>query len=144
MVTNPFCEPCVKAHEALETLLAINPNIKAEIIFAATNHEQDQRGKVARHILSLENTNASTALHDWYSQPKKDYDSWAKKHPLNDTSNDRYKQLETHYQWCMATGIDTTPTFFIDGFEKPQVYDLQGIGRLFNYISLNSDLIKST
>ena len=144
MVTNPFCGSCAKADEDLETLLAINPNIKAEIIFAATNQEQDQRGKVARHILSLENKNAGIALHDWYNQLKQDYDSWAKKYPLNDTSNDSSKQLEIHFQWCISTGIDTTPTFFIDGFEKPQVYDLHGIGRLFNYISLNSDLIKST
>ena len=135
MVTNPYCGPCANAHEQLEQALLANPNLKAEIVFAATNHKDDRRGQVARHLLSLNGSGVCLeALASWYAL--KDYGTWAKQYPF-ESNNEAAQQLEIQHNWCTVADIEATPTFFIDGFEKTPTYPIADAGRLLAYSSAN-------
>jgi protein-disulfide isomerase len=52
-VCNPYCNPCALAHPKLEKILEENPNVKARIIFNATNEETDYRAEVVKHLLAM-------------------------------------------------------------------------------------------
>ncbi|OYW78465.1 MAG: hypothetical protein B7Z27_07415, partial [Sphingobacteriia bacterium 32-37-4] len=44
-VCNPYCGPCATAHPELEKIIELNPDVKAQIIFTATNQENDRGAK---------------------------------------------------------------------------------------------------
>ena len=133
MVTNPYCGPCANAHGQLEQALLDNESLKAEIVFAATNHENDRRGQIARHLLSLNNSDScQEALASWYAS--KDYEIWAKQYP-SIPNNEAHEQLEVQHRWCTAANIEATPTFFIDGFEIPQIFGLQQSAQLITHLT---------
>lgn len=81
MVSNPFCGPCAKAHQVINEWLTYRDDIQLKIIFSTTNHDDDEKTKVSRHISALSLLNDSklveNALNDWYSQSTKKYIDWA-------------------------------------------------------------------
>ncbi len=140
MVTNPYCGPCATAHQQLEQALAANSNLNANIVFTATNHPNDKRGPIARHLLALNGINQKEALTTWYAQAIKNYDTWAEQYPIDNTNEN---QLQKHKRWCEQANIEATPTFFVDGFALPQPYQIADVGRLLKYSTLNMDLAES-
>ncbi len=142
MVTNPYCGPCGHAHRQLEQTLENNTNLKAQIVFTATNHPNDKRGPVARHLLAFNNIDQKEALTTWYAQPVKNYDTWAIQHPV-EINDQVHKQLAAHKRWCEQANIEATPTFFVNGFALPQTYQIADVGRLLKYSTLNVDLAES-
>jgi hypothetical protein len=131
------------AHRQLEQTLAANPNLKAHIIFTATNHPEDKRGQIVRLFLSLNRSLYKEALTTWYGQPIKNYDTWARQYPTEANSEEAKTQLDLHNSWCMAAKIEATPTFFINGFALPHPYSLADAGRLLAYSTLSMDLAES-
>ncbi|MBL0145357.1 MAG: thioredoxin domain-containing protein [Chitinophagaceae bacterium] len=64
------------------------------------------------------------ALDDWYLAPKKDYEAFAKKYPMNGELNQQYKTLEKMSEWCNKAEIQFTPTIFINGKQLPNNYNV--------------------
>lgn len=79
MVSNPYCQPCATAHQKLTDLLNQNGNVQARIIFTANNSDNDMKTPVVRHLMELsrlaDKTIVEKALHDWYEQKQKNYES---------------------------------------------------------------------
>ena len=126
MVTNPYCGPCAKAHIQLEEVLAENPNLKAQIIFAVCHDSDGRKTKVAKHMMALGSTyeKPEDGIAAWYDQTKKEYDTWAKSYPA-DTGNIPENVIAAHCEWTQKADIQATPTFFVDGYEVPQVFGLK-------------------
>jgi hypothetical protein len=65
----------VQLHTVIEELLATNPNIKAQIIFTATNKEGDKRALPVKHLLAIAANNneqqTKQALDAWYMAKEK-------------------------------------------------------------------------
>lgn len=143
MVTNPYCGPCAHAHARLEEVLAENPNLKAQIIFAVCYDPDGRKTKVAKHMMALGATDEKLGdgIAAWYAQTKKDYDTWAKAYPA-DTSNIPENVIAAHCEWTKDANIEGTPTFFVDGRKLPEIYGLKGVARLLQY--LTTDLAEST
>jgi uncharacterized membrane protein len=126
-VCNPYCGPCAKAHVPMEELLENNPDVQIQVIFTATNDEGDSRTPPARHLLAIAAANDETrtkqALDDWYLADTKDYAIFAAKYPLNGDLQKQDGRIEAMKNWCDKTGIAFTPTFFINGFQLPEIYN---------------------
>lgn len=124
MVSNPFCQPCAKAHKGLEWLNG-REDIKLQVVFSTANDENDPKTQVATHLLSLQqrqdDISLKKALDDWYEQKHKNYDAWAKEHPLAEkiAANEA---LKINQEWCKMTEVTGTPTLFINGRKIPQNY----------------------
>jgi DNA polymerase III delta subunit len=74
-VCNPYCGPSAKAHAEIEKLLEENKDLKVQIIFAATNNENDYRNKLVKHLLAIAKNNneqkIKQSLDDRYLADKK-------------------------------------------------------------------------
>ncbi|PJJ84438.1 vitamin K epoxide reductase family protein [Mucilaginibacter auburnensis] len=123
MVSNPFCEPCSRAHKALEWIES-RDDVKLQIIFISQN-ENDRNAKVALHLMAIKKSKESiavkNAIDDWYEQKQKNYDEWAKVHPQKGDAfglDSIVKQRE----WCNLTNVTSTPTLFLNGRKLPQNY----------------------
>jgi thiol-disulfide isomerase/thioredoxin len=128
-VCNPYCSPCAKAHPVLDKIVHNNKNVKLKLIFTASNDKGDKRGIAARHLLAInEEQNAlktQQALDDWYLAPKKDYNVFAAKYPLNGEIAKQEKQIEEMNKWCKEAEIFFTPTIFINGHRLPEKYNIE-------------------
>jgi uncharacterized membrane protein len=132
VVTNPYCAPCTRTHREVEELISANENINCFIVFLATNEENDKRGDVARHILSLPAQQRAEALNAWYEH---------KELSTLTVSESAKAQIEKHQTWCNLAQITATPTLFYDGHELPNAYKVRDL----QYLSYqHSDFAKST
>lgn len=130
MVSNPFCGPCAKAHQTIDDWLKYRNDLQLKIIFTTTNHDDDERTKVSRHISALSILNDSQliedALNDWYAKGAEKYETWALKYPI--IYNDELKIVtERQKQWCDMAEIAYTPTILVNGYRLPEPYRLDDI-----------------
>lgn len=130
-VCNPYCGPCARAHPEIEIILENNPDVQARIIFTATEDEKDIRSKPVKHLMAINEKGdaglTKQALDDWYLAPKKDYEAFANKYPLNGELLKQGEKLNVMSEWCEKTGISFTPTFFVDGFQLPEMYSVNDL-----------------
>lgn len=130
MVSNPFCIPCGKAHEVLDQLLKTRDDVKLKIIFTTTNHDNDEKTQISRHLLALsllkDNKLIEFAINDWYKQSDKHYSKWAKKYSIA-IGDDIIKLTSLQKQWCKMAKISSTPTVLINGYKLPDLYRIEDI-----------------
>jgi len=130
MVSNPYCQPCSKAHKTLDEWLANRADIKLQLVFSTGSDERDPKARVAHHLMALQsNQNDSSlkkALNDWYEHKHKDYESWAKSYPVI-KEHTSHSALEKQKEWCTLVEIKSTPTIFINGRRLPQNYQPEDI-----------------
>lgn len=128
-VCNPYCGPCAQAHVPMEALLENNPDVQLQIIFTATNQENDMKAQPVKHLLAIaeKSKNEETvkhALDDWYLADKKDYSVFAAKYPMNGELLKQNDKVEAMRVWCDKVGIEFTPTFFVNGYQLPEIYNV--------------------
>jgi hypothetical protein len=120
----------------LDEIVQNNKNVKLKLIFTASNDKDDNRGVAARHLLAINEKQdahqTQQALNDWYLAPKKDYELFAKRYPLNMNGGIHpppLRELEGAIEkmkiWCNEAGITHTPTIFINGRRLPEKYKIE-------------------
>jgi uncharacterized membrane protein len=127
-VCNPYCGPCARAHPVMEDLLENNEDLQIQIIFTATDNDDDYRAKPVKHLLAIASKGdqelTKKALNDWYKAPIKDYDAFASKYPLGKEPARQTDKIKQMSNWCKETEIAFTPTFFVNGSLMPKLYNL--------------------
>jgi len=130
-VCNPYCGPCASAHRPVEELLENNPDIQLQIIFTATNEEGDKRASPVKHLLAIAEKQdeqlTRQALDDWYMADHKDYEVFSAKYPMNGELKKQDDKVEAMWQWCTKTDISATPTFFVNGYQLPDMYSIHDL-----------------
>ncbi len=130
-VCNPYCGPCAKAHPEIEKLLEENNNLKVRIIFFALYGINHERTLPAKHLLAIADAQneglTKMALDDWYLANKKDYNVFAEKYPMNGELQMQNERVNKMKKWCDDTGISFTPTFFYNGFQLPDAYNIKDL-----------------
>jgi uncharacterized membrane protein len=129
-VCNPYCGPCAMAHPIIDELLDNNPDLQLQIIFTATGIEGDTRNLPVKHLLSIAKNKDSQiikqALDDWYLPEKKDYKIFSEKYPMNEQLNQQLN-ISSMFEWCEKEKIKFTPTFFINGYQLPDMYSISDL-----------------
>jgi len=127
-VCNPYCKPCANAHPEIETLLRNHSNLKIQIIFTARNDETDLSLLPVKHLMALnekkDKLTTEKALDDWYLSPEKNYGRFAAQYPMNGELDKQALSVEAMYKWCRAMDITFTPTFFFNGYQLPDIYNI--------------------
>jgi uncharacterized membrane protein len=130
-VCNPYCGPCAKAHPEIEKLLEDNVNLKVQIIFAVSSDTTNPSYKPVSHMLAIAELGNSEvvrkSLDEWYLKTVKDYSNFANKYPMNGEIAKQQGKIEAMDKWCNAMGIQFTPTFFVNGYQLPDVYSISDL-----------------
>lgn len=130
-VCNPYCAPCANAHTPFEGLLESNPDVQLQIIFTATNDDEDRRKWPVRHLLAIAAENNESlikqALDDWYLAPEKNYEHFASRYPMQDRLVQQEEKIAAMHNWCAKAGITHTPTIFINNHELPDIYNIHDL-----------------
>jgi uncharacterized membrane protein len=135
-VCNPYCGPCAKAHPEIEALIKNNKDIKAMILFTATNDEKDIKSLPVKHLLAIDAKGDKEvtvkALDDWYLAEKRDYTArdyteFANKYPMNRELKEQDEKIKQMEEWCKKIEITFTPTYFVNGYQLPNVYEISDI-----------------
>ncbi len=128
-VCNPYCGPCAKAHPVLEELIHHNDNYKVQIIFTTKPSTTDEGKNPTSHLMAInaigDKQKTQQALDDWYLAPKKDYEIFAKKYPMNGELKLQQNVLQVMNDWCEKAEIHFTPTLFINGKQLPSNYSIE-------------------
>jgi hypothetical protein len=136
-VCNPYCGPCSKVHQLLEDILHDSPNVNLQVLFTATLDENDKRNKPVKHLLALQQLKGQAvvaqAMDDWYSLAIKDYEVFADKYPIDSSILElQNKNIADMKNWCDEIDIQYTPTFFINGYQLPEIYNIDDIKYMFS------------
>lgn len=130
-VCSPYCGPCARAHPEIEKLIHESNDIKAQIIFTASEDEYDEKNKPISHLLAIASLGnaklTEQALDNWYSSPRKNYELFAEQFPIEGGLSMQSQQVKLMSEWCKETGIAFTPTFFINGYQLPDVYHIEDL-----------------
>lgn len=130
-VCNPHCGPCAKAHPVMEELLKNNPNIQMQIIFTANGGDNDLNTPLVKHLLAIAEKNdeelTKEALDTWYLADKKEYSDFAAKYPMNGELKMQDEKIKLMHDWCEKTKINSTPKFFLNGHQLPDIYSVSDL-----------------
>ncbi len=135
-VCNPYCGPCSKAHPEIETIVRNNQDICVRIIFTTYRNTNSNSAAPIRHLLSIKEKYGAEklkiALDDWYLSPVKDYESFAKKYPIDiEKLEEQQHKVVAMTDWYNEMKIGGTPTFFINGYLLPESYDIKDLKNFF-------------
>lgn len=128
-VCNPYCGPCAKAHPEIDSLIEhFQDDLQVQIIFTATGSKNDSKAPPVRHLLAIseqfDQTILNQALSYWYTF--QDYKKFAVKFPAGEL--DKYDEsLNKMAEWCQLNTIQFTPTFFVNGHELPEMYEISSM-----------------
>lgn len=135
MVCSPYCGPCATAHAIMEQMLIHNSDLNFRIIFTATTAVSDKRSNPVRHLMALYESqdifDVREALNDWYVSMKMDYEQFSTKYKLIDRLEIQDEKLSRMSSWCQKMEIKHTPTYFLNGKELPEMYDISDLDAFF-------------
>jgi len=130
-VCNPYCGPCAAAHPAVDELLENNSDFQLQIIFTASGDNDDIKTLPVQHLLAIadkgDNLLTKKALNDWYLSKNKNYDIFANAYPMGDELISQIPQIKSMKDWCVKEEIQYTPTFFINGYQLPEQYNVSDL-----------------
>ena len=120
---NPYCGPCAKAHEVLHELVENNDIGLTIRIAVKTDNKDDMKLQAVEYILQLLNNTGikykRKVLNNWYAWMS--LEKFNEKYPMPEDV-DVNEQLKMHERWTKESGIEFTPTVFINGYELPKQY----------------------
>lgn len=142
MVTNPYCGPCARMHQRLETLLMqYGDFMQLHIIYAVGSYKSDvseaikqfvdkknQPIRVLTGIYLKYGMESSIPIYkEWYEGSKTNIDSFVKKYPV-DIENVKVDEImSNHYKWCQMVNIEATPTIYVNGYKLPYWYKVEDL-----------------
>lgn len=140
-VCNPYCSPCAKAHLPIDELLQSHPDLQVQIIFTAENIDGDIRATTVKHLLAIAKNNSEStvkkALDEWYLAKNKDYKLFASKFPIKGELKQQDTNVEAMSRWCNDNNIMFTPTFFVNGYQLPEMYSVSDLRYLIPFTNTN-------
>lgn len=129
-VCNPYCNHCAKAHPVLNELYHKGV-IDLQIVFTAVADEKDRKYNPVNHLMAIATVNSkystTKALDDWYMSDNKDYETFARKYPMNGELQNQKEKIQKMRDWCTAENITHTPCIFINGYELPKEYSIEDL-----------------
>jgi uncharacterized membrane protein len=142
LVSNPTCATCRRTHLELVPLLETNPDIRVQIILAASTAPDDVAGQVARQILSLPPDQMADALHRWFMVGESRFAEWSRQTGGNSRDEAALQQQTLHMRWLALAGITAAPATFLNGAALPKFYQVPELPKLCAF-SLPTDLAES-
>jgi len=130
---NPYCGPCAKAHEALHRMIE-RTDIGITVRFSTRPDDtEDPKTIAAEYILGLmEGKNVIEKRHiikDWYEVMN--IDQFKAHYPFA-KQVDAKSVLCDWANWVADSGVEFTPTIYVNGYELPQQYRAEDLEHLIH------------
>lgn len=138
-VSSPLCRPCAEMHLKIEELLAIHTNFKCEVIFISNPEPNDSGGKFVRKLYSLPEELRTKAMHQWYNANDKNFERWNSPYKEYKEKPNLSKIQVAQFNWVKKSGIEGTPSLFINGTSLPEAITVGDLPLLEPH--LNSDVL---
>ena len=137
MASNPYCDPCSRAHKVIEQLMENNEDVQVRILFPSGGGKNKDRIQAIRHLLYIgkqdDKPSLKKALGTWYGASEKDYKEFAKNFPIgNENLKNFDHDIEDMSTWCKRMDVNVTPTFFVNGFKLPEIYNVNDLTYLLS------------
>lgn len=136
MVSNFYCNPCKEQHVKIAQLIHTYPEkVAVAIRFVRNGQDFNRSLTTTGYIISYwlhkiyhqseESSKTEKLLENWYKVM--DLEKFIKENLLEgDEKNNESRIIEEqHYKWQEMVGISSTPTFFINGHELPNNYNIE-------------------
>lgn len=132
-ITNPYCNPCIRAHKYLNNMLEQTPQLQVKIIAIAAADPEKKSRKIVSHWIAMQEQNMEVgqALTSWYESKNKNYENFSKKHPVQ-VDDDHIILADQYSDWAEQFGFTTTPAFYLNGKRIPEPYQVQNLKYLIN------------
>ncbi|MCQ2336324.1 MAG: cysteine peptidase family C39 domain-containing protein [Paludibacteraceae bacterium] len=134
MVCNPYCGACARAHLKLEDMLKRGVALNVRIVFITPNNEQHVSYKVVKSFVSIfekyGKESIQKALIFWYknNSDEKCIERLLDMFPVEECKNINIGDVISDMsKWCDEMNVIHTPTFYYNGFEMPDEYDLEDL-----------------
>jgi uncharacterized membrane protein len=134
-VSNLYCNPCKNQHEEIEQLLNIFPDkIQVAVRFVVAKDSGANRHIFQYWLKNIRNKpdeaiNTRKLIHAWYEVM--DLDKFKIKFPFEGATNPIGDEMVTqHLAWIKKQEAYRTPTFFINGYQMPDVYYMKDLKSL--------------
>lgn len=135
MISNPFCNPCARAHQFLDEWLHKGMNFRLEIIYTYQMNDDDRQKWFFKHLMNIQKDGKfkiADALYHWYGTDYQKLEKWQEAFPAYTFEEDKIELLE-QVNWCKLNEIKGTPTFYVNGHLLPENYRLKDL----KYVLLN-------
>jgi uncharacterized membrane protein len=135
-VCSPYCGHCSKAHPKIEKLIEEVPNLKVKIIYTTANEPTLDSYRVVNCLMGIaadkNEKNIRKALDDWYLDNKKDCNQFIAKYSQIEEAKEQGHKIDAMFNWCESVEIKYTPTFFLNGYELPESYNIEDLQYFLN------------
>ncbi|MBQ8529672.1 MAG: hypothetical protein IJ430_00700 [Parabacteroides sp.] len=123
--TNPYCEPCAKKHNEIDSILNTKKHCTIKFIFLSFGDKWDDGGRCLIAAYYQHNKEKTLSIYrDWFLEGKYNKDSFIKKYQLDIYSSEVEKELANHKMISKELNISTTPLLLINGYVFPYLYDM--------------------
>ncbi len=131
---NLNCHHCKEAFNQLMTLLE-NEHIKANLIFTLHKKYKAFINQVTQLFQEQKQNEAIELLDSWYNGLSHDQAVLIRQ-AEEKKSNNRFELIQKeHKELFNATKVKGTPTFFVNGFALPKVYQIEDINGFTNVLT---------
>jgi protein-disulfide isomerase len=135
IVSNPFCNPCARAHKMLDNLIRQRDDVQIKVIFATPDLNDSPKAKMSKHFIALNKSHGpkvtEKALSEWYNDPIKNHEMFQRKFPA--TPDDECRAIIAKQKdWCTIVEIKGTPTILFNGYKLPRLYDADDLKYLLS------------
>jgi protein-disulfide isomerase len=132
IVTHPLCKYCTEVHVKLFKLLQYKTNLLVNEIILTGKSDKSKANRIGTFMLSLKKSNGAdtieTALSEYYTEYKDDFEKWIRKYELESSSDIETKvELAKHREWCLENGINETPKIFLNNHALPEHYSIEDL-----------------
>ncbi len=135
VIINPFCVPCSESFKHITELVDLHNNSICIIIriMSNSNDINDKRRVAFNCLLKAIEMGYSLrdVLYSWFKYL--DLDKFKKAYGLEEELKDFTDCISKHDNWGRSIGIKYTPTYFLNGFEIVNPYDLASLKIHLNY-----------
>jgi uncharacterized membrane protein len=144
MVSNLYCNPCKRQHKIIEELINMFPDkmcVALRFVVSkdsAANHYLIQYWLKHFHNKRDESFNTLRLLHEWYELM--DLEKFKEKFPMELAGTHPVCEeiIRQHVSWNKKQKTHRTPTFFINGYQLPETYEMKDLKHLVMTLAAES------
>lgn len=131
VVINPDCYHCAKMHKRVVQLLAkAGDRICIQYIFRSFGKVYDSGSLflISVYFSNVISESKKMEIYDnWFVEGRINKDKFFKKYDLKTDQKIVRSELECHQRWDGMKGLDGTPTVFINGYQLPDLYQIEDL-----------------
>lgn len=124
MVCSPFCEPCAHSHTQLKQLLSNELDLRIQVIFFVADDVNNPYNIATSLLMNSTDNKLNIYLEEWFKSDINTKMQIVENNKENVFKNNVQEKIKIMNEWCFKNDVQHTPTFYLNGYELPNEYDV--------------------